>query len=583
MRRRERSQTEQLRQALAEREAQLAEAHARLAAVEGSTSLRVGRALTAAAKSPRRGLARLPRDLYRLWRGSGRVSGSTGRAKAEPVLSYEAERQEARLLSGNAGLRDERLLVAGVLSGEAQATIDPHARVLPLRPHDAQVTFDATDVDLLLVTASAAAPGGTWAHVGDPAVADRTRVLRWVLESASARGIPSVLVLDGPCPPALRALGFDHLHHGDLGVPLHRCHPVAADPERAPGPVFVSGNGRHAAATRPDAVAQLDRLEPSSGGGWDALAERLRHVATAVTDDPATAVRALACGVRVLLLTRTHPGAGEPRRDHAELPGLTLADARDDAASGRAVAALAQSGALSAGELRAALRAVFRDHATCGTLTALLRSALPDHATRSLADPASGRAVTVLAHPRDEDASRRLAEALPGQTHPPAALVVPQSAQDLRGIRELAQQGVPVRAVADLGSLDSADPSPADWARLAESAPTPWVALWHGGAVAPDHLGDLVCAAECSGAEAVGPELPPWRASDPDPVPAAPDELDAGRDYVFTQAVRPALARRTLVAQGTHPGVWSRHGARLLALADAAAVSATGTTTDAAD
>ncbi|MFD0802540.1 hypothetical protein ACFQZU_14605, partial [Streptomonospora algeriensis] len=63
MKRRELSHTEQLRQALSEREAQLQEAKARLAALEGSTSLQVGRALTAAAKRPGRGLVRLPRDL----------------------------------------------------------------------------------------------------------------------------------------------------------------------------------------------------------------------------------------------------------------------------------------------------------------------------------------------------------------------------------------------------------------------------------------------------------------------------------------------------------------------------------------
>ncbi|WP_456085734.1 hypothetical protein [Lipingzhangella rawalii] len=600
MPRRERSQTEQLRQALAEREEQLAEAHARLAAIEGSTSLRVGQALTAAARSPRRGLARLPRDLYRLWRGSGRRSSAARRGRAEPVLSYAAERQEARLLSGNAGLRDERLLVAGVLAGDLQggigascgADIAPDARVLPLRPHDAQVTFDSVDADLLLVSASAAAPGGPWAHVGQPAVVDRTRVLRWVLESAAARGIPSVLLLDGPCPPGLRQLGFDQVHSGNLGVPLHRYNPVAAGPERSGGPLWVP-SGVHPPA-RSEVLAGLDTLsEPLTGRGD--LREQLRNVATAVTDDHHAALRLLACGVRVLLRTDgTVRSEDTTARLRGQLPGLSHTAATDDRELAQSVADLRSAGPLSESERRATLRELFREHASFTLLGGILRGVLPDYASRGIIAPGTRRSVTVLAHPRDDEEAHQLASDVLAQLHPPVAVAVPQAATRLPALRELHAHGVPIHGVPELpatgptpgdgvatpganGTAAAADtlvrePTPVDWARLAETAQTPWVAPWRGP-VDTTHLVDAVCAAECSGAEAVGPALPPWRASDPEPEDT--DSAQSGPDYVFTHAIRPTLARRDLMAEGTHPGVWSRHGARLLALGRCPAQAAT--------
>lgn len=242
------SGTEQLREALAAREAELEEARARLAALEVSTSLQVGRALTTAAKGPRRRLLRLPRDLYRLWRG--RRSGGSRPRGAEPVRSYTAERREARLLSGIAGPCGDRLLVLGVLSADARTALAAHAEVVTLRPHNTQIVFDAVDADLLLVTASAAAPGGPWTHVGDPAVTDRTRALDWAVKAAAARGIPSVLLLDAPCPPALRQLGFDHVHDGALGAVLQ--HPTPAD-----------GDARHGARL----LALATRNDPTEAVG----------------------------------------------------------------------------------------------------------------------------------------------------------------------------------------------------------------------------------------------------------------------------------------------------------------------------
>lgn len=549
MKRREQSQTEQLRRALAAREAQLQEVQARLAALEGSTSLQVGRALAGAARRPARGLVSLPRELYRLWRGSGRPGERTERKARtpEPVRSYETERQEARLLAGQPAFGDERIVVAGVLSAEARAALEPYARTIPLRPHDVQVVFDSADVDLVLVTASAARPGSPWAHLGDPAAVDRTRALRWVLEAAAARGVASVLVRDAPAAPALAGLGFDHVHDGDLGVPLHRYNPIAAEPERAAAPVRVCGTGRP-----PHPLVAADGGALHADVHWEDLPRTLRAAAVAVVDTPALADRALACGTRVLIADGS-PGPG--------LPATAARTATAEADLARAVA----EGPLTPGELRLVLRSLFLTRATPVLLADLLDRVrlLPGGATRT--QPLAHRAVAVLAGPFDDTESLALADDVFRQQHPPAEIVVPASRADFAGIRRLRDRGLTVR------TADAAAPgdpwSPADWARLAEAATAPWTALWDRPS-GESFLVDALCAAECSGADAVGPAVVPDGTGEARADGTGLEWLAAGQEYVFVTEVRPFLARRDLVRRGLHPGVWSRHGARLLALGE---------------
>ncbi|GLU49619.1 hypothetical protein [Nocardiopsis ansamitocini] len=546
MKRRDQSQTEQLRKALADREAQLHEAQTRLAALEGSTSLQVGRALTGAAKRPARGLVRLPRELYRLWRGSTRTNqiGARRRRTAEPSRSYDAERQEARLLSGTPGTHDSRIVVAGVLSPEARAAIEPYARIVPLRPHDAQVVFDSVDVDLVLVTASAAEPGTAWAHIGDPAAADRTRALRWVIDAAASRGVPSVLVQDAPAPPALATLGFDHVHDDDLGVPLHRFNPVAAEPERVPTPVHVPSAGRP--VPLPPALAEQDLTRATVR--WDGLPETLRTASTAVVGTAWLADRALACGARALLVG-ARPESGLP--EQATRTGATPQD----------LAGVVADGPLTPGETRRALRAIFLARATPVRLAEILGQVhlAPGSGADTL--PLTGRAVAVLAAPADDIASLAFADDVLRQLHAPTEVVVPEACTEFAGVKRLQARGLTVRTVADA----TVGRSRADWARLAETATTPWVALWTGP-VGEAFLADALCAAECSGADAVGPAVTPGGAVEDG---ARPDDLDwavAGQEYVFVSEIRPDVARRELVRKALHPGVWNRHGARLLAL-----------------
>ncbi|WP_201776597.1 hypothetical protein [Allosalinactinospora lopnorensis] len=472
MKRREQSQTEQLRQALSEREAQLQEAQARLAALEGSTSLQVGRALTDAAKRPGRGLVRLPRDLFRLWRKSGRTEQGNGRRRTgQPVRSYETERQEARLLSGTVGLRDDRLVVAGILSPEARAAIEPYVRVIPLRPHDAQLVFESVDVDVVCVTASAAAPGTLWAHVGDPAVSDRTRALRWVVEAARARGVPSVLISDAPAPPALRTVGFDLVHDGDLGVPLHRFNPIAAEPERDPEPVRLPAarSGRAAVERLAGTLDGLRSAEPR----WEDLPGLLRTTAAAVVDDPGLADRALACGARALLLGRTERDGGE----ETALSAVPVdADALRSDAAGRELERVRGAGPLTPEELRLVLRSVFLSEATPARLAEIFGRVELAPGSGSASLPLRGRQVSLLALPADDVTSLAFADDVLRQLHAPAEVVVPEGSAEFTGVERLRSRGLRVRTVT--GVMPGPGPGPAEWARLAEAADSPWAAMW---------------------------------------------------------------------------------------------------------
>ncbi|WP_116244056.1 hypothetical protein [Nocardiopsis sp. FIRDI 009] len=564
MKRREQSQTEQLKQALAEREAQLQEARARLAAVEGSTSLQVGRALTAAAKKPGRSLVRLPRDLYRLWRRSGQTNHSQRRRPAhEPVRSFEAERQEARLLTGVVGGREDRLIAATVVGPAIQSAIDPYVRTVPLRPHDAQIVMDGVDVDLVLVSASAAAPGSPWAHVGDPAAADRTRALHWVLESAAARGIPAVLLDDAPAPPALRGLSFDRVHTGDAGVPLHLFNPVAAD--LAPGPAAV-----YVRAARdepvPDVLADLGVrvVDADDADLPDAL--RAANVAVVPETSPDTdglRRRAWACGARVVT--------------HSPVPRPT---GEDLAVSVPRLRAEQPTGS----EQRELLRRVFLDEATPVRLSAVLEGLDFASGTSGADLPLRGRAVAVLADPAGEADADQLATDLLTARLRPAEVVVPGTAAKLAGVRRLRSEGVTVRTVR-VSAPDTpeeltreADPAPGDthgglspqrWAALAERAASPWAHPWTGP-LGDHRLVDLVCAAECSGADAVG-TADTGPATD-DPFTGAGergffDRPDTGgQQYVFVSAIVPELARTELLRRGWRPREWNRRGSRLLAL-----------------
>ncbi|MFB9838166.1 hypothetical protein ACFFNX_38980, partial [Actinoallomurus acaciae] len=160
-------QVSRLKAALADREARVRILESRVAALEESTSLRVGRAVTDAARSPGKGVVRLPRELYRMWRHRGAPNVVTSvDARERPMFSA---RDEDRLIVGS---RITGLIVAGVRGLAAAGQLARTATVVPLMPHDAALILDTADVDLVLVDAAAGAPGGPWAYLGVPGVPD---------------------------------------------------------------------------------------------------------------------------------------------------------------------------------------------------------------------------------------------------------------------------------------------------------------------------------------------------------------------------------------------------------------------------
>ncbi|GAA4515634.1 hypothetical protein GCM10023191_085680 [Actinoallomurus oryzae] len=194
-------QVSRLKAALADREARVRILEARVAALEASTSLRVGRAVTDAARRPGKGVVRLPRELYRMWRHRGTPNVVTSvDARERPMFSA---RDEDRLIVGSPATG---LAVAGVLGRAAAEELGRTAHVVPLMPHDAALILDTADVDLVLVDAAAGAPGGPWAYLGVPGVPDRERALLGLMDVARSRGRPLVLLGSAP---GLAGLGWD--------------------------------------------------------------------------------------------------------------------------------------------------------------------------------------------------------------------------------------------------------------------------------------------------------------------------------------------------------------------------------------
>ncbi|MCO6004829.1 hypothetical protein NE236_07540 [Actinoallomurus purpureus] len=194
-------QVARLKAALADREARVQILEARVAALEGSTSLKVGRAVTDAARKPGKGVVQLPRELYRMWRHRGAPNVVTSvDARERPMFTA---RDEDRLI---AAAPATGLVVAGVLGAAAAEALEDVAHVVPLLPHDAALVLDTTDVDLVIVDAAAGEPGGPWAYLGVPGVPDRDRALLAMMGVARDRGRP--LVLAGSAP-AIAGFGWD--------------------------------------------------------------------------------------------------------------------------------------------------------------------------------------------------------------------------------------------------------------------------------------------------------------------------------------------------------------------------------------
>ncbi|MGP4008487.1 hypothetical protein [Streptomyces sp. 4N124] len=248
---------------------------ARVAMLEGSTSLRVGRALVAAARSPGRGTARLPRELYGMWRGRAKSrphpAGRSAPVTASPQVLDGRFHLAHRALSS--APRD-RLVVAGVLTDRAAEDFAADAVVNRLLPHDGRLLVRRTDPDAVVVQLSACTGDGPWSPAGTGLAPDLDRQLAELLTEARALGRAAVLWRDVPAAdaPGLTQFAWDAVLDADTGVRLARL-----DPERC------GRDGLREAFLRDSTRVRLAELARRVGGP-DPLAARRVAVLAAPGD-----------------------------------------------------------------------------------------------------------------------------------------------------------------------------------------------------------------------------------------------------------------------------------------------------------
>jgi hypothetical protein len=536
-------QVARLRAAVRERDERLHELEERLAALEGSASYRFGRIVVGAARRPGRGATRLPRELYRLWkhRDSPQRPGQSGehtRGRSEVF-----DRPEDRLLAASPAALEgsaRQLVVAGVFGPSTPADLAGFARPVPLFPHDGALALESTDADLLVVDVAAGAAGGPWAYLGEPGMYDRERTLSTLLDAARGRGLPVVLWPAGrgdegelagvATAPGLSRLDWDAV--AAPGVSLRRFNP-AWGAVRDRTPLVVDPGVRLPLGVRRavDAVTAAIGARVAAPGPAE-LPDLLRRHAVTVAATPAQVPEQLASGAFVLCPVAVADALPADLRAHVHV-------VTDPAALPEVLAAV------SGHDPRLALRSLFLRHSAPVRLAELCRRLEID------ADPAAGRAVTVVADVHAAADAARLADAVLAQEHRPVEVAVRHPVELPAGAfatvtGRLAEQGVTFHSQAsgDLAGLADRAGAP----RVTTPGDAAWVAPWPAGARVPgSYLADLVCAAEFSGADAVGPAA------------GAPD-------HTFVPAVEPALVRRELHETGGAPAEWAARGARLMSL-----------------
>ncbi len=551
------AERERLARQLRETRMQLALTQARLTALQNSATMTLGKTLVNAAKRPWPRGAQLPRDLYRMWRDRGApgksgganlatalaaaqlndLKGTGGRFLSAVTAPGAVTLADPALLAAGRGAEPARLVIAGVLTPLACATLAPDAVVHPLLPHDADVLIDGTGADLVIIEAAALLAGSAWAYATDPAAADRGRRLARMIVMARSLGKPVALVRNVP-PALLPGLGWvasacDVVWDGGLGVQLARFNPVGVSPARPAEPLYASERDpREGPAIR----ALLDHLTADTPGAgavrvtgarsWRMLPELYRGNAVFLTGSADQAREQLACGARVI----GPVGSGTD----AAAVAAELAAARDAAP-------------LTPAQTRGTLREIFGEHATPVAMAGRIKAAgLP-------AALAGGRQVAVLAA-TDGTAQAAAAQAatlattLLRQRLRPAEVIMGTPAAYAGPVREalapLEAAGIRVRLTESVAGSGA----------LAGQASSPWVApLAPDEPLPQEYLLDLACARECAQADAVG--FSPGSAA------------GAGEFEVAQRLAAPALARRELFLPGSPaPQAWGARGLRLFAI-----------------
>jgi hypothetical protein len=567
------AERDRLARTLRETRLQLAMTQARLAALEQSATMELGRTLVRAARRPWSRGVQLPADLVRLWQERGGLTGpgAATLALASAQLGDLAGGGERFLSALTApglgapgaaapGWTSPGLVVTGVLTARARATLAPDAAVLPLLPHDADVMLESAGADLVLIETEAMLAGSAWAYAGDPAATDRGRRLGRLIAAARALGKPVLFIRNVPAhlAPGLDwvAASCDAVSDDGFGVQLARFNPIGLAGSRPGNPVYAGPRDpRQAPAVR----ALLDAIAADTGPGsvevtgslpWHRLPALYREHALFVTASVDQAGEQLACGARVITI------GGEPAAGTVPVGDNLVA--ADLAALQERLAELEACPPRSAADTLPVLREIFTVQSTPVRLAALAKLAgLGD-------DVIAGRRIGVLSRAADAATAAALSAGLAGQRFLPSELVVLAEAPDAASaelsaravtatLTGLADRGVDVRAVPVVtggpdtsglpGSGRHLEPpdhrEPSGWLRRAATAArSPWVVPWQAQREYRDtYLLDLACARECAQADAVG---------------------YGGSGYAFTDALDPALARREYFA-AADPG----HGLRL--------------------
>ncbi len=561
----------------------LREAQERLAALETSTSYRLGHSLVEAARSPRQSIHALT-DVVRIWRGRsalrGRVKPARSRTQVDSLSAwYEVIRvsPERILLAHSAGAAGARtrLVLAGVMRDETAAALEPDAVVHRMGPNDALFVLERADPDVVLVETGAFGAGRAWAYAGHPSATERDLRLLEILDAARVMGRPSVLwwTAASPEPVGIDRLAgrFDLVLSGAPdreaevwapGVQLARFNDLDLRADRAGPPVYVGAwDPRLVAAARLDFAGLLSAALPCGleihvdAHALDAadqfpqplrpaVRDRIDDAAAAAlfrsrpvviagpaTTDARRAMEAIACGARVVALAGSDLGGCDE----------AMTTITPGAAAGAAFRAVLRMEPRGPADIRKASRHIFAERSVPVGLAALA-------ARLGLRmDPLTDRrvaAVAVLTPAARADEAGRLVDDLIGQLHRPHELITlaePGSALSDAAAGRLAAAGIGLQVVAR--PAGGAGP----WTAAAAHASAPWMAPWSADRPRePHHLLDLMLAAESSRADAVG---------------YAPGD---GSRYVDDLAVDEAVIRRELV-DGSSPTTLLISGAGRLA------------------
>jgi hypothetical protein len=473
--------------------------------VRGSAALLLGNALVQGRRRPQL-LVRLPVDLVRLVRRRKVRSPSVRRPTSSTSGSAAGSASPAVVVGPDVRSRHPgdlaRMRIATIARRSLVERLRTAADVLPLvaggwlGPARSQLAA----ADVLLVDASAGAVSGTWQGLGEPGEIERTTELIRLLETASAIGVPSVLLVrDGEMPAGLRSvldwftavlpwrLGRDGW---DPGVPLDQL-PWPVDGERDHRPVYVTDSvragdpgpaGRWLAALRPREltrwlVGMEMTVEPDLGARlptvrypsipFHALARRSVAVVPSMSDGffvPA----ALAVGCQVLtriaiadwesaLAVVEHPGRAQSVLEHG----------------------LAPAGAARVMDVRRGLLEHGSTNERLACLADLLQLSIADSLRRRTG-------VSVLGHVGDRAAGEVLARGVMGQVIRPRDVVVASDQPtDAAWLNELRGSGVRVVT----------RPAGASWSQLVVAARRDAIAVWREGAeIGANELADVELA-----------------------------------------------------------------------------------------